>query len=681
MASRHRGKRRRSPTNTLDPSDVSANSDPEDAPGIPVFEGDNGEEQTYRLLLTRLAEVGLLHSSRLQVQGDLGYNALWSMMAEDLGLAEIPAGVLLRLEAEVQRGGDLWARAGVAARREVLAREPVVELEPGPVPESYRLAPPRWADRPLQGREEAYWKKRLFELLRIIEAPILEAVNQCRDPSMAAFLVAGKARSTTIRSRVRYAYRLAQWLRVDRAKSWPSQAADLLDYITLRAEEPCGSTVPRSIYISFKWMEKAGGFRRTLTPADERLVLAAVEATEASLGGKAGPPRRAPRLFVMMMEALEWMVVNAELPLFVRYTAWVKLLKIWATLRHDDLCHVEANKVYLTFAGLSGVLSRTKTTGPGKRVRSLPFFVSHSAWVRHADWLGTGFSVWRELTGENPQTLLLVPSADLQSVRAGVANYALVSSFSKEIFRRLKEPDSRSTLLANGLEFFWSEHSERSMLPSALAARGVPKHVRDLLGRWAPDASDLYVRTYRAAISRVQSFLAETFRHPRRSELVDEDALCIDVMEWVASPRCQVPVQQEALQDTLKRLTAVLPMEGDVPVPRWSSGGADLQEMEFQAQAQSAATRPTKKYFLHYTKNRKSCRIHINGQCWWSKAEDLGDWSERDGLDGLDVRFICRLCQPGPRKVPASEGLPSSSSDASPESGSERQESVAGSAD
>ena len=49
----------------------------------------------------------------------------------------------------------------------------------------------------------------------------------------------------------------------------------------------------------------------------------------------------------------------------------------------------------------------------------------------------------------------------------------------------------------------WTGHSERATLASALATVGVGKEERDYLGRWAPQASDGYVRTYRALVRKL----------------------------------------------------------------------------------------------------------------------------------------------------------------------------------
>ena len=52
---------------------------------------------------------------------------------------------------------------------------------------------------------------------------------------------------------------------------------------------------------------------------------------------------------------------------------------------------------------------------------------------------------------------------------------------------------------------FWTEHSERATLPTALAMLGVQGAQKDLVGRWKPEASDTYVRAYNGLVSQLQA--------------------------------------------------------------------------------------------------------------------------------------------------------------------------------
>ena len=63
--------------------------------------------------------------------------------------------------------------------------------------------------------------------------------------------------------------------------------------------------------------------------------------------------------------------------------------------------------------------------------------------------------------------------------------------------------DGLHVLLSDEVVGFWTEHSERATVPSALAALGVPKTERDYLGRWSAQGADTYARTYQSMVTRL----------------------------------------------------------------------------------------------------------------------------------------------------------------------------------
>eukprot|EP00974_Lingulodinium_polyedra_P100675 9751452-Lingulodinium_polyedra.AAC.1 len=67
------------------------------------------------------------------------------------------------------------------------------------------------------------------------------------------------------------------------------------------------------------------------------------------------------------MLSLELFVVNKGHPTFLRFFAWVKLLKVWASLRSDDTLGVRPELVKMSKSGIEGLLDRTKVSGPGRR--------------------------------------------------------------------------------------------------------------------------------------------------------------------------------------------------------------------------------------------------------------------------------------------------------------------------
>lgn len=50
--------------------------------------------------------------------------------------------------------------------------------------------------------------------------------------------------------------------------------------------------------------------------------------------------------------------------------------------------------------GISADLARTKTSGPAKKVKILKVFVSIRVFLKHAQWLATGWSLCEEMADE-----------------------------------------------------------------------------------------------------------------------------------------------------------------------------------------------------------------------------------------------------------------------------------------
>ena len=74
--------------------------------------------------------------------------------------------------------------------------------------------------------------------------------------------------------------------------------------------------------------------------------------------------------------------------------AWVKLLKVRASLRSDDLRGLLPAEFEHNREGLQGWLDRTKTSGPGTKIRWLPITVSVGAYLAHPSWLQVGYDIW-----------------------------------------------------------------------------------------------------------------------------------------------------------------------------------------------------------------------------------------------------------------------------------------------
>eukprot|EP00973_Karenia_brevis_P062711 8719634-Karenia_brevis.AAC.1 len=68
---------------------------------------------------------------------------------------------------------------------------------------------------------------------------------------------------------------------------------------------------------------------------------------------------------------MELAVLDHHLPRYVRFFIWIKLVRLWAALRSDDVQGTLPSLLKLFPSGLTGYLDGSKTSGPGKKNRWL----------------------------------------------------------------------------------------------------------------------------------------------------------------------------------------------------------------------------------------------------------------------------------------------------------------------
>ena len=209
----------------------------------------------------------------------------------------------------------------------------------------------------------------------------------------------------------------------------------------------------------------------------------------------------------------------------------MKLVKLWGALRFSDAANIRAKSVKVYDGKLTALLQKTKTTGAGKRVRELPLYIDSGAYVFKKEWLVTGWELVKKKWRDDEQFLFCEGAFSEGMTGVGQMRYYEAAGASEDVIATLCDHENKK-LFPEGLERFWSEHSERASLPSALAAIGIHKTERDLVGRWMPEGSDAYVRTYNAAVSRPQVRFAKEIRKGRGYESYDEGSIFEETKDW-----------------------------------------------------------------------------------------------------------------------------------------------------
>ena len=165
----------------------------------------------------------------------------------------------------------------------------------------------------------------------------------------------------------------------------------------MRATEPCGRATLRSIWGALLFFERlAAQVEGERLSADPILILLheghLASAPARADGGTAR--KQAPRYPVAILASLGRLVIQGDAPRTLRMLAWWKLVQVWACLRFDDHRGLVPARISLGARGLEATLSRSKTTGPDKKVTERPVRVACTAFVVEAAWLRVGWLMW-----------------------------------------------------------------------------------------------------------------------------------------------------------------------------------------------------------------------------------------------------------------------------------------------
>lgn len=524
--------------------------------------------------------------------------------------------------------------------------------------------------------EEAKVLRVLQDELTLMGAPVLETIWKTADPERAKRALLGKYRPSTVRRYLAYWQGFRKWAEVV-SGDVPRRSTQLIDYLHAREEEGMGPSVPLSVGKAVAWFENLAGFDQSEWVSSDPFVDMVVKDLLRKLEDGAPPRKRAPRMLSAFLPALEEVVVRKGIPDSVRAGAWAKLVKVWASLRFDDLAHLRRPTVKFYDGRMAGLMRRTKTTGAGKRVKELPFFISEEAWAVHKEWLTKGMeSLGRSLADEYE---LLVPSG---SSRSGMAEervmaYQEAVAWSSEVMRYMTD-DEGAPLLPEGWERFWTEHSERSTLASGLAAVGVAKSDRDMLGRWTPEGSDQYVRTYNAVARGLQQKYASPVREGRGYQAFDEGAVLEELKEWLVEKwGVDAGVANRAVEEWKPKVSTPgffteLLKEGQGPEPvakgpvvpaqedsSSSSSSSSSEEEEGQAKKRKVDRLDEERsggYVVVYNRIDRG-KLHRGGKhgCWMAKQRKFKRAAVHEEMpDPTMYTTRCKMCWPEKRGAEAS---------------------------
>ena len=170
------------------------------------------------------------------------------------------------------------------------------------------------------------------------------------------------------------------------------------DLVAARLSEPCGRHVPRALLTSIGFIEQAAEVEEGIRLSRNAGVRNFLREVESSTGWKTGRiTKKASPYPLMVVLALEDIVMRKEEKSYARWYAWLKLVKLWAALRWDDVQGVPNPALVMRTDGtMVGKITRSKATGVGKKVEVMNFYISQEsqeAYFLQPEWLLTGWTL------------------------------------------------------------------------------------------------------------------------------------------------------------------------------------------------------------------------------------------------------------------------------------------------
>ena len=138
------------------------------------------------------------------------------------------------------------------------------------------------------------------------------------------------------------------------------------------------------------WMEKVAEFPVEQQATQGRLAWAIKDRIVESLSNGGPSDKESTSLPRCRLEEL---VVDDMFAVGWRIWAWIKLVKVWASLRWSDVQAIIPQELCLIEGRLTTILRRTKTSGPNRQVKELPLCASERAYFAKPKWIKTGFDL------------------------------------------------------------------------------------------------------------------------------------------------------------------------------------------------------------------------------------------------------------------------------------------------
>ena len=515
-----------------------------------------------------------------------------------------------------------------------------------------------------EDKERERWALQLACYIEEANLPVCKSVRSLKNSNNAWVKAFGSRRANTLKLRAKTWAKVSAWMAATYGRCWPKSTGELLQYLDERHEiQPMGKTVPCSIHGAVLLLENVGQVPLGNRISEDPLWLESVKAWTADLEKDAPPKKIAPHLPIAVLLAAELLVGANVKPIGLRFTAFAFLLMAWATLRADDLQHVDPSSLMLSQLGLRLTLKRTKTTGPGKSIGDMTAFIARGASISGVDWLRIGWELLEGPTVGFGRDFFMIDFAD--DWTTPYTHYLEPEGVGIMIRKMLKElpcparlgcnnwiGQNDQKLLQHELASFWTGHSARHTLPTLAAAIGSGKDQRDYLGRWAyqKHGSNDYVVTARQIVHSIQMKVVHAIIAGEPAPGIVEEEL-FDMLRAFALER---KLNSQPIIKKLKILSwnerrQAWQLGGKFPTLRLTAeelGEICREPVEIPEPLPESEQLPEAPFFVTVSRNGSFRRLHLSKSCAVKQERCLFTVPVFELKEDV-ADAICKICRPG----------------------------------
>ncbi len=321
-------------------------------------------------------------------------------------------------------------------------------------------------------------------------------------------LMAAGRRAATLRTRLLRWKPYREWLRRSRGNTRPRGPEDYIDYILLRAGEPCSRGTLDGVMALFSFIEGIYGRGKGARWVDTPYYQAAAREVRSGLTLRLDGTevRKALRPTWELLTGLERLVMDENAVAYERVLAWYASVSCWCMFRFDDHRGWMSGSLHADAVGWTWDLVRTKTTGRGKASELRPVALSAEAYVHCKDWFTTGHSLLVGVSPGERDYLLTIPpaSGDTHAVPREISYEEYVCRM-RGMLSTVELSDGQ---VGKALSELYSAHSWRFFLPSAAAALGYTQEHVNTLGTWSVKGGEGYNKLAKERVRQVQGKVA-----------------------------------------------------------------------------------------------------------------------------------------------------------------------------